>query len=83
MTTLAQQIDAAWEREKVAPPTQRTADDIPRSYEAITDTWLTQVLCTQHPEAAVIGHELGPPDDGTNNRRRIHLRYNAAGHAAL
>lgn len=82
MTTLAQQIDDAWEREKVSPPRLESRDDIPRSYDAITDGWLTEVLCAQHPGAAVTGHVLGPPDDGTNNRRRIHLRYNAAGEAA-
>ena len=82
MATLAEQIDAAWDREQIAPPPLRTRDDIPRSYDAITDSWLTAVLCARHSGAAVIGHDLGPPDDGTNNRRRIHLRYNAAGAAA-
>lgn len=82
MTTLASQIDAAWDRELAEPPPLRTSADVARSYEAITDDWLSAVLCARHPGAQVIGHDLGPPDDGTNNRRRIHLRYNAAGTAA-
>ncbi len=54
----------------------------PRSYETITVAWLSNVLCHAVPGAAVVGHRLGPPDDGTNNRRRIHLSYNREGTSA-
>jgi thiamine kinase-like enzyme len=80
--TLADQINAAFAAEKVAPMTARTRGDIPRSYEAISDEWLTAVLCANVPEAAVVSHHLGPPDDGTNNRRRIFVEYNPAGRVA-
>lgn len=80
--TLAQQINAAFAAEQVTPVTATTRDDIPRSYEAITDQWLTAVLCGAVPGAAVVSHHLGPPDDGTNNRRRIFVAYNRAGQAA-
>jgi Phosphotransferase enzyme family len=77
--TLADQINIAFAAEQAAPQTLRTRDDIPRSYDAISDEWLTAVLCGGVPGAAVVGHRLGTPDDGTNNRRRIFLEYNAAG----
>jgi thiamine kinase-like enzyme len=80
--TLAQQIDAAFAAEQAEPPTALTRGDIPRSYEAISDAWLSDVLCHAVPGAQVTGHTLGPPDEGTNNRRRIHLAYNRAGEAA-
>lgn len=80
--TLADRIDAAFAAEQAAQPVARTRHEIPRSYEAITDEWLTTVLCRDTPGAAVVGHRLGPPDDGTNNRRRIFLNYNETGQAA-
>lgn len=58
------------------------ANDIPQAFEAITAQWLEAHLCKDVSGAQVIGHELGPPDEGTNNRRRIMVRYNAAGEAA-
>jgi hypothetical protein len=58
-----------------------TRDDIPLSYEAITDAWLSAVLCRDHSEAQVVDHWLGPADEGNTSRRRIHLAYNRAGEA--
>ena len=63
-------------------PVPLTADDIPISYEAITPQWLTAVLCAPHAGAEVTACTLGPRDEGTSSRRRIHLQYNAAGQAA-
>jgi Phosphotransferase enzyme family len=80
--TLAEQIDAAFAAEQARPFVARTRDEIPRSFEAIGDDWLTDVLCTAIPGAQVVGHRLGPNDDGTNNRRRIFVDYNPAGTAA-
>lgn len=80
--TLAERIDTAFAAEQATPIMARTSADIPRSYEAITDEWLTAVLCRDVPGAAVVNHHLGPPDDGTNNRRRIFVGYNAVGQAA-
>jgi hypothetical protein len=80
--TLADQIDAAFAAEQASPLIARTWDDIPRSYEAISDEWLTAVLCRDTSGALVAGHRLDAPDDGTNNRRRIFIDYNAAGQAA-
>ena len=58
------------------------AEDVPPSYEAVTDEWLTDVLCTQVRDARVIGHSFDKRDDGSSNRRRIFLEYNDAGKAA-
>ncbi len=58
------------------------ADQVPPNYPSITDAWLTDVLCKGTPGAEVIGHGLDERDDGTSNRRRIFVHYNAAGEAA-
>ncbi len=64
--SLADQIDAAFKAEQTVPLIARTREDIPRTYEAISDEWLTVVLCRNVSGAAVIGHRLGPPDNGSN-----------------
>jgi hypothetical protein len=74
-----ERIKAAYEREQRSPPKALKAGDIPVSYEAITPHWLTAVLCGAHPGSAVTGYELGEIDNGTSNRRRIAIHYNAAG----
>lgn len=58
------------------------AEEVPKSYEAITDAWLTDVLCAQTPGAQVVSHSFDERDDGSSNRRRIFLTYNDAGMAA-
>lgn len=77
-----QEIKARFEAEQRSPIVPRTANEMPPSYESITAEWLTDVLGKVVPGAQVIAHELGPRDDGTSNRRRIELRWNAAGEAA-
>jgi len=76
------EIKAAFEREQRQHAEPRTAGDLPFTYEAITPRWLTAVLAGGTPGAAVVSHELGPPDSGTSCRRRIHLRWNERGAAA-
>lgn len=63
------------ERQRRRPPID--VDDIPFTYEDITPAWLTAVLCRSAPGAEVVAYRLGPRDDGTSNRRRIHIKYNA------
>lgn len=82
MTELADQIRAAFSADQASGRIARLPDDIPISYEAISDDWLTAILCAQVPGAKVVGHRLDLADDGTNNRRRIFLDYNEAGEAA-
>jgi thiamine kinase-like enzyme len=60
----------------------RSAGELPLSYEAITEQWLTDILCGNCPGARVQSFELGPTDNGSSNRRRIQVEYNEAGCAA-
>ncbi|AMK19949.1 hypothetical protein K663_17941 [Sphingobium sp. MI1205] len=59
------------------PP--ETENDLPLSYEEISDEWLTRIVCGDVEGARVVGHRLGDADDGTSTRRRIFLDYNEAG----
>lgn len=82
MSHLIPEIQAAYERDQQQKPEAITADDLPLSFESITDRWLTAVLCRTVPGAKVIGHQLGPVDTGSSNRRRIEVEYNDLGVAA-
>jgi hypothetical protein len=82
MQATPDQIHAAYQAETALNREAVTAQDLPLSFEAITDRWLTAVLCSQVPGAAVTSHTLGAPDNGSANRRKIALQYNAAGQAA-
>ena len=75
-------IQALYDEEVAANRVPQTAEDVPLSYEAITDEWLTIALCSRTPDAHVVGHDLGAVDDGTTNRRRIVIRYDEVGTAA-
>lgn len=55
---------------------------LPLSFEGLTPEFLTAILCRDVPGAAVTGVDLGPRDDGSSNRRRVFITYNAAGEAA-
>lgn len=82
MSELIARIQAAHARDIATNREAVTAADLPLSYEAITDRWLTAVLCAGAPGASVTGHTLGASDNGSSNRRKIYLTYNAAGEAA-
>lgn len=82
MSAVTDSIARRYEAERANPRPALTADDIPLSYDAFTPEWLTAVLCKDVPGARVTDFGFGDRDDGTTNRRRIHLRYNAAGEAA-
>ena len=80
--TVFARIQALHDAEVEANRTPVTATDVPLSYEAINDTWLTAALCEEIPGAKVVGHRLGLVDDGTTNRRRLEVDYNEAGRKA-
>lgn len=82
MTITFAEIKARYEQEHKAHKSPTTRDELPFTYEAITPAWLTAVLAHGHAGAAVLSHTLGPVDNGTSNRRRIALEWNAAGLAA-
>lgn len=80
MSNLIEQITAAYEREQHQGFRKVTrANELPTSYEAITDEWLTAVLCGKHPGAQVVGHTTSAVDNGTSNRCGIRVSYNDAG----
>ncbi|MET0546255.1 MAG: phosphotransferase [Caulobacterales bacterium] len=83
MSDLKTQIAEAYKRdqERGFRPVAR-ADELPNSFDEITDEWLTATLCGAVAGAKVVGHQLGPVDDGSSNRRRMTVRYNAAGEDA-
>ena len=81
MNQMIQQIQAAYEKDIALNREAVTADDLPLSFDAVNDRWLTAVLCAGAPGAEVIGHGLGAVDDGSANRRKISVRYNEAGRA--
>lgn len=81
MSTDVARIRALYAGEAHAAPVTR-AEQVPPSYDAITREWLDDVLCTGVPGAAVTRFTFDERDDGSSNRRRIFLHYNAAGDAA-
>src|SRR5262249_24511773 len=83
MAHLVQQITSLYEAERPRVSDKiYAAAEIPLSYESITPEWLTAVLCRKHPGAEVVGHRLGPRDEGSSNRRKIHIHYNDIGQRA-
>ena len=76
------EIKQRFHDEQANPIVPRTRDDMPPTYESITDEWLTDVLGKDTPGAEVISHQLGPEDNGTSNRRRIAVEWNQAGRDA-
>lgn len=80
--SLIEQITQEYEKDQKSEAVAVTLDDIPLSYESITAEWLTKVMCRDHPGAEVVSIDLGPPDTGSSNRRRIALQYNEAGERA-
>jgi aminoglycoside phosphotransferase (APT) family kinase protein len=79
---ISEQIRREYATEVLSNVPPMRAEDLPHSYESITPEWLTAILCRGSPDAKVTSYSLGPPDDGTSNRRRIYITYNAIGKAA-
>jgi hypothetical protein len=52
---------------------------LPVSFDDITAQWLTGTLCRDHPGAEVVDFRTEPVEQGTTNRVRLHIVYNAAG----
>lgn len=75
-------VKALYEKEVEEQKVVTRLDEIPISYEVISNEWLTAVICRDVPAARVIGHRLDLADEGTSSRRRIFLEYNDAGKKA-
>ncbi|KAF9891525.1 hypothetical protein FE257_003992 [Aspergillus nanangensis] len=72
---IVQAIRQTFEDEQINPPVPRKLGDIPISYDSITTEWLTDTLNPGSTGTVVKRHTLGPKDNGTANRRRIHLEW--------
>ena len=59
--------------ERLAKPTATVGTDVPRGPEAITQEWLTAVLCRAAPDARVTSFEFGEKHVGSTSRGRIEL----------
>ncbi|NWK97917.1 hypothetical protein DM806_20095 [Sphingobium lactosutens] len=81
MQISAERVRQVYEAEVHDRPVTR-ADEVPPSYVSITREWLDDVLCADVPGAHVAAFSFDERDDGSSNRRRIFLSYNAAGEAA-
>ena len=82
MSIAIEKLTAAYELEQKNSAPPKEAGDLPLSYEAITDEWLTNVICRNTPNAEVKSHRLGPADEGNTSRRTIYLEYNETGRTA-
>ncbi|GGC18595.1 hypothetical protein GCM10011371_02710 [Novosphingobium marinum] len=77
----AKRVREAFEAEDHGRSVTR-AEEVPPNYASITGQWLDNVLCSDNPDAHVTDFSFDERDDGSSNRRRIFLSYNAAGDAA-
>ena len=82
MDSLKARITAAFERDVAEQRKVRDPQEIPPFYESITPEWLSAILCKDVPDAEVVAYRLDEVDNGTSNRRRIFVDYNATGQAA-
>ena len=82
MSELVEQITLAYERDQENAPIAELSSQLPESYESITTRWLTNVLCWGVIGAEVVDLKLDSPDNGTSNRRRMEVTYNAIGQQA-
>ena len=79
MTITFEEIKRRFHEEQRDSITPIEREDMPPTYESITDEWLTNVLAEETLGAKVLKHELGPIDNGTSNRRRIRIKWNQRG----
>jgi hypothetical protein len=82
MADLIDRIKQSYAMEQANLVAAAAKSHLPLSYEAVTEDWLTEVLCADVPGARVTSIELGPVDNGSSNRRKMALTYNEAGQAA-
>lgn len=76
------QIKAAFAAEGGETKPVYEAHEVPSNYLAITQEWLTAVICQDDQDAQVTSFSFDARDDGSSNRRRIFLTYNPQGQAA-
>ena len=72
--------NVAWEL--VSKPRPVDLSRVPPSTEALTPEYLTEILCTDHPDAQVTSIALGDASSGSADRCAFKVSYNAAGEKA-
>lgn len=82
MNEVAEKVRRVFEAEAGGAAKVTEIGQVPSNYEVITAEWLSAILCREAAGARVTGFSFDAPDDGSSNRRRIFLEYNAAGTAA-
>lgn len=83
MTTIIERIQAAYEADQARRGRKVTQlQELPLAYEDLTTSWLTAALCAKTPGAEVLAFRVDAPDNGSSNRCRMFLDYNAPGRAA-
>lgn len=82
MGASADTIKAAFEAETDHARPVHETHEVPPSYGSLTREWLTAVLCADVEGGEVESFTLDARDDGSSNRRRIFLTYNAAAQSA-
>jgi hypothetical protein len=65
--------------EKLTQPLARRPDEVPRNGLALTNEWLTAVLCDGHPGAAVVAFSSPGGSSGTSTRAALRVVYNDDG----
>ena len=79
---MATELEQAYEAEREAARVVTELDELPVSYEHISNEWLTALLCGDAEGAEVTGFEAEDADDLNRGHKRILLSYNEAGRAA-
>lgn len=82
MADMGKKVATAHRKEQEKPIIPVEVSDLPSSYEVITTKWLTKILCHGVAGAKVLSFTLGDVDNGTSNRRKIAVEYNAEGKKA-
>ncbi|MEA1015263.1 hypothetical protein [Sphingosinicella sp. LY1275] len=82
MLSKHERIEAAYHSDVAEARKVYNASEVPPFYEAITPEWLSAILCRDTPGSAVTAFWMDAVDDGTCNRRRLFIDYNAVGRDA-
>lgn len=82
MTGVVEEIRRVYAEEEARQAMADHLVDVPHNYQRLTPQWFTQLLCGDVPGAQVVGLTLAEASNGSSNRQRILLHYNAAGEAA-
>lgn len=78
----AARLTALWARDRLTRARPVMPGEVPPTVDLLTTGWLSGVLCSAAPGAAVTSFELGHGTAGTSHRHSLRVSYNEAGTAA-